>query len=65
MKYGSKHLFFQKNNTYLTETIWWYNGDGQNYDGSINWAFRYKDNRLKSADSGHDNINIFIMNYDE
>ena len=65
LKDGSKHLFFQKNNTYLAETIWWYNSNGKNYDGSINWAFRYKDNKSKSADIGSDSINIFIMNYDE
>ena len=65
LKDGSKHLFFQKNNTYLAETIWWYNSNGENYDGSINWAFRYKDNKSKSANIGYDSINIFIMNYDE
>ena len=58
---GSKTLYFQKNTTNLVETIWWY--DGENYDGLINWAFRYKDNESKSENRR--DLNIFIMNYNE
>lgn len=61
MSDGSKILFFQKNNANLTETIWWYGGD---YDGLINFAFRYKSNNNKS-ESQSNNINIFMINYNE
>lgn len=60
---SSKKLFFQKNNANLTETIWWYEG---NYDGLINYAFRYKKNYQKSENRAVGAIiNIFIINYDE
>ena len=58
--------FFQKNTTNLVEIIEWTNySSSSSYDEVINWAFRYKDNKSKSADIGYDSINIFIMNYDE
>lgn len=60
---NSKSLYFQKNTTNLVETIWWYGGE--NYDGLINWAFRYKDNQSKSGTQSFKKINIFIINYNE
>lgn len=60
---GSKILFFQKNNANLTETIWWF--EGGDYDGLINFAFRYKDLHNSKSENQSDNINIFMINYNE